>query len=82
LPGGIQRSIQIFILTFDLDVGLIDPIALIDRLQIRTAAFVQLGCIRLHPTPNATGVYLYATFGHQLGDVLVGQRVLEIPTHA
>ena len=32
--GGIQRSIQILILTFDLDVGLVDPIALIDRLQI------------------------------------------------
>src|SRR5215813_4053074 len=36
LPGGIQRSIQILVLAFDLDVGLVDPIALVDRLQIWT----------------------------------------------
>jgi len=53
LPGGIQRSIQILILTFDLDVGLVDPIAFIDRLQIRTGAFVELG---VH-TPAANAKY-------------------------
>ena len=56
LAGGIQRSIQILVLTFYLNVGLVDPIALVDRLQIPAAAFIQFGCIRLHPAPNATSV--------------------------
>src|SRR5580704_11611090 len=49
---------------------------------MRSAAFVQLRCIGLHPAPNATGVHLDATFGHQFGDVLVGERIPEIPAHA
>jgi len=43
LPSGIRRSIQILVLTLDLDVRLVDPTGLVDRLQIRTAASVQLG---------------------------------------
>src|SRR5580692_8418355 len=39
-------------------IGLIDPIALVGRLQKRPAAFVQLRRIGLHPAPNATGVHL------------------------
>src|SRR3989442_15269595 len=49
---------------------------------MRSAAFVQLGCIRLHPSPNAAGIHLDTTFGNQLGDVLVGERIPEIPSHA
>src|SRR6266404_8550114 len=49
---------------------------------MRSAAFVQLGCIRLDPPPNAAGIHLDTTFGHQLGDVLVGERIPEIPAHA
>jgi hypothetical protein len=82
LARGIQRSIQILVLTFYLDVGFVDPIALVDWLEIPAAAFVQFGCIRLHPTPNATGIYLHAAFGHQLRDVLIRQRVSKVQTHA
>src|SRR5258705_3383267 len=49
---------------------------------MRSAAFVQLGCVCLHPTPNAAGIHLHTTFGYQLGDVLVGERIPEIPAHA
>jgi hypothetical protein len=49
---------------------------------MRSAAFVQLGCIGLHPAPNTAGIHLDAAFGHQLGDVLVGERIPEIPAHA
>jgi hypothetical protein len=49
---------------------------------MRSAAFVQLVCIGLHPAPNATGIHLDTTFGQQFGDVLVGERLLQIPaTH-
>src|SRR6266404_2357593 len=47
-----------------------------------SAAFVQLGCIYLHPSPNAAGIHLDTMFGHQLGDVLVGERIPQIPAHA
>jgi hypothetical protein len=60
----------------------VDPIALIGRLKMRSAAFVQLWRICLHPAPNATGVQLDTTFGHQFADVLVGERIAEIPAHA
>src|SRR6266850_6093621 len=49
---------------------------------MRSAAFVQLGCVCLHPTPNAAGIHLHTTFGYQLGDVLVGERIPEVPAHA
>src|SRR6266446_6823606 len=82
LPCGIQRSIQILVLAFYAYIGLVDPIALVRRLEMRSTAFVQLGCICLHPAPNAAGIHLDTTFGHQLGDVLVGERIPEIPAHA
>jgi predicted enzyme related to lactoylglutathione lyase len=49
---------------------------------MRSAAFVQLGRIGLHPTPDAAGVHFDTTLGHQFGDVLVGERIPEIPAHA
>src|SRR5437016_2493944 len=49
---------------------------------MRSAAFVQLGRVGLHPSPNAAGIHLDTTLGHQLGDVLVGERISEIPAHA
>src|SRR3984957_7764747 len=63
-------------------ISLIDPIALIGRLQVWSAALVQLRCICLHPTPNAAGVHLNTPFGHHFADVLIGERVAEIPAHA
>src|SRR5260370_728141 len=67
---------------FTFYIGLIDPIALVRRLEMRSAAFVHLGCIGLHPAPNAAGIHLDTTFGHQLGDVLIGERIPQIPAHA
>src|ERR1700722_20402070 len=43
-PGGIQRPVQVFVLALYVDIGLIDPIALVGRFQTRPAALVQLGC--------------------------------------
>jgi len=42
----------------------------------------QLGRVRLDPAPNATGVHLDTSFGHQLCDVLIRQRISEIQAHA
>src|SRR3982074_1992997 len=47
-----------------------------------SAAFVQRRCVCLHPAPNAAGIHLHTTLGYQLGDVLVGERIPQVPTHA
>jgi hypothetical protein len=70
------------ILAFDVYICLVDPIALVRRLERRSAAFVQLGCIGMYPAPNAAGIHLDTTFSHHFGDVLVGERIPEIPSHA
>jgi len=49
---------------------------------MRSAAFVQFGCVCLHPAPNTTGIHLDTAFGQQLGDVLLGERIPEVPAHA
>ena len=59
-----------------------DTVALVGRLQIRAAAFVQLGRVRLYPPPDAAGVNFDPAFRQEFGDVLVGNRVSEIPTYA
>ena len=63
-------------------VRLVDQIAPIERLQIRTAGFVQLGRIYLHPTPKCNWRLINATLGHQLRDVFIRQWVSEVQTHA
>lgn len=60
----------------------VDPIDLVGRLQMRTAAFVQFGCIRLDTTPNAGGIHPDIMFGHQLREVFVRNGYLSNPrTH-
>src|SRR5260370_24012467 len=73
---------QVLVLACTLYIGLVDPIALVRRLEMRSAAFVQLRCIGLHTAPHTAGIHLDTTFGHQFGDVLVGERIPEIPAHA
>src|SRR5215510_10342416 len=40
---------------FDVYVGLVRAVAFVRRLQLWAAAFVELGCVGLHPAPDATG---------------------------
>src|SRR5215472_13067693 len=46
-----------------------------------TTSLVQLWRICLHPTPDAAGIYRYAPFRYDLGDMLVSQRISKVPTH-
>src|SRR5215469_10247971 len=49
---------------------------------MRPAASVQLRSIGLDPAPDATGIHLDTALGQELRDVLVGQRIPQIPTDA
>src|SRR5215472_7778119 len=81
LPGRIRSPIQVFVLAFNLYIGLVDAVALVSRLQMLTTSLVQLWRVRLHPTPDAAGIYRYAPFRYDLGDMLVSQRISKVPTH-
>jgi len=34
------------------------------------------------PSANAAGIHFHTTFGYQLGDVLVGKRISQVPADA
>jgi hypothetical protein len=82
LPCGILCSIQILVLAFYVDVGLVNAIALIRRLEGAVGNVCSARVHDRHPAPNATGIHLDTAFGHQLGELLVGERISEIPAHA
>jgi hypothetical protein len=56
LSGGIHRSVQVAVLPFYADVGLIDAIAFIGPFQVRATAPVQFRPVDLDPAPDTTGV--------------------------
>ena len=82
LPGRIHSPIQESVLAFNLNICLVDAVALVRRLQMLTTSLVQLWRIRLDPTPDAAGIYRYPTFHHHLGNMLVSQRISKVPSHA
>jgi hypothetical protein len=47
-------------------------VAFVGALQMRPAALVQLGCIGLHPAPDAAGIHLNAAFRQEFRDMFVG----------
>src|SRR6516225_7323335 len=47
-----------------------------------TTSLVKLWRIRLDPAPDAAGIYRYAPFRYDLGDMLVSQRIAKVPSHA
>ena len=65
LPCGIH-SVQISVLPFDPDLGLIDAIAFINPFQVRAAAPVQFRPVDLDPAPDAAGVDEQTTFERHL----------------
>ena len=46
------------------------------------AAFVQFGCVGLDPAPDTTWIYDHAAFCQKLGNVLIGERISEVPADA
>src|SRR5215471_20412938 len=46
------------------------------------AAFVELGCVGLHPAADATRIHLHAAFRQEFSDVFVGEGIAEVPADA
>ena len=81
LPGGIDGSIEILLLTLYLDIRFVDTVALVGRLQMLPTALAQLRCVGLNPAPDAAGIHRKSALGQQLGHMFVRQRVPQIPTN-
>jgi hypothetical protein len=62
-------------------VRLIDPVTLVRGFQMRSTPFAQLKCISLDSTPDTAAVDVNASLNQQFGDMLVGERIVQIPTH-
>lgn len=74
LARGVDRSIEIPVSAFDLDVRLIDPPAFANWLEVRSASLVQFRRVLLDPAPEAAAVHPEAALLHHLGDMCVRQR--------
>src|SRR6476620_10078153 len=62
LTGRVHSAVQISIFPLDPYIGFIRTVALVSGLQMGSASLIELGCIDLHPTPNAARVNGHATF--------------------
>ena len=78
LAHGVDCSIQILVLAFDLYIGLVDPIAFVRGLQMWPTSLIQFWRIGLDPGPDAAGIHIDSAFGQNLGDVFVGQRISQV----
>jgi len=81
LSRGIDRSIEVPLLAFHLDVRLIEAPALVGWLQMPPAALVQFGSVELDPPPDTAGTDEHASFNGHLTHLCYGERVPEIPAH-
>ena len=81
LPCRIDSAIQVLLLTLHLDISLIHPVALPDRLQMWTASLAQLGGVRLDPAPDAASIHGQSSLRQQVRHMPVGQGVSQIPTY-
>ena len=61
--------------------GLICSPRTVGRLQLSANSLIQFGCIGLDPAPDAAAIDVKTSLGQQFGDVLVSERISQIPTH-
>ena len=81
LPGRIHGSIQILVMPLNLYIGLVDTVALLRALEMRLATLVQFRRVDLYPTPDTTGIHFQAPLSQEFGDMLVGQRISQVPPY-
>ncbi len=75
-------SIQIPLLATDLYVGFVNPVGLVGWPEIEAAALIEFRCIHLNPAEHAGMVRGQSAFSHQLGDVSIAERKIQVSTYA
>jgi len=71
IPLFIKCAIQILPLLPDFDVRLIDAVGSSSQLQVRAGAFIDLGRIRLNPSPDRDMIHRESALTHHLFKVAV-----------
>jgi len=61
-PVESRARYQVPVLAFHLNIGLVDPVGFVGRLQVRTAALIEFRPEDLDPTPDAGSVDMKASF--------------------
>ena len=75
MPGGIDGTVPILFLPFQLDLGLVHTIALVGGFQVRVAALVAFRSVSLNPAPDTTSIDRQSSFGPQFRDIFIRQRI-------
>jgi hypothetical protein len=63
-------------------IGFVDAVRLVRWPQIWAATLVEFRCIHLNPPKDAGMVRRQSAFPHQLRDMAVAERKIQVPTHA
>src|SRR4051812_16561383 len=81
LTSGVDRSVQVSLLAFHLDVGFIEAPAFVGWLQVPSTPLVQLWTIELDPPPDTARADSQTSFGGHLTHLCHRNRIAEIPAH-
>ena len=68
-------------MAFHLNIGFVDPVGFVGRLQVRTAALIEFRPEDLDPAPDAGSVDSKAPFIHEIRHLPIAQREAQVPTH-
>jgi len=82
LAGGIDRAVEVILLPFDFDVGLIDAVGVAGQSQVRTNSFLQFRSICLNPPVNGRMIDREAAFLHHFFEIAITEGVAQIPADA
>ena len=61
---GIDSTIQIFPLSLDRDIRLVNPPRVVSWLQVISSSFIQFGCISLYPTVHRSMIHRESPLQH------------------
>ncbi len=75
----IHRSIQIFPLAFDLDVGFIHSPRIVRGAQMGSNSFVQFWRVLLHPSVDCGMIHVHPWLCHHLFQIPINQGIATVP---
>ena len=72
--GRIHRPIQVPVSAFHLNIGFVDSVGFVGRLEVRAAALIEFRPKDLDPAPDAGSMNMKAAFIHEIRHLPVAQR--------
>ena len=82
IPHRVDGAIQVFLLTADLYVSLVNAKGRAAHLQVRAHPLVDLGRVALHPPEDSDVVHGQPALAQHLLDITIGKLVAAVPSDA